>query len=48
MNDLSQLPLKYVSPFQVSIATSISRDKLTNLINLGLIKAKNALTRAPS
>jgi hypothetical protein len=40
MNDVSQLPLKYVSPYQVYIATSISRDKLANLINLGILKAK--------
>jgi hypothetical protein len=40
MNDIPQLPLKYASPFQVTIATAISRDKLTKLIHNGIIKAK--------
>jgi hypothetical protein len=39
MNDMS-VQLKYGSPFQVSMATSISKYKLTNLINAGVIKAK--------
>jgi hypothetical protein len=39
MNDMSVL-LKYGSPFQVSMATSISKYELTNLINAGVIKAK--------
>jgi hypothetical protein len=39
MNDMS-VHLKYGSPFQVTMATSISKYKLTNLINLGVIKAK--------
>jgi hypothetical protein len=40
MNDLSCLNLDYASPHQVVMATAISKDKLTNLINLGLIRAK--------
>jgi hypothetical protein len=40
MNDVAQLPLKYISPFQVTMATSISRYKLENLIRSGVIKAK--------
>jgi hypothetical protein len=42
---MSQFPLKYVSPHQVTLVTSISRDKLTNLINLGLIRAKRVDAR---
>jgi hypothetical protein len=40
MNDVTQIPLKYLSPFQVTMATSISRYKLENLIRSGAIKAK--------
>jgi hypothetical protein len=40
MNDVAQLPLKYISPFQVTMATSIFRHKLGNLIRSGAIKAK--------
>jgi hypothetical protein len=40
MNDMSQFPLEYGSPYQVSMATSISRFKLENLIKAGTIKAK--------
>jgi hypothetical protein len=40
INDMSQSPLKYGSPYQVTMATSISTYKLTNLINVGIIKAK--------
>ena len=40
MNDMANIPLKYGSPFQVTMATSISRNNLANLINLGVIKAK--------
>jgi hypothetical protein len=39
MNEIAG-ELKYGSPFQVTMATSISKHKLTNLINLGIIKAK--------
>jgi hypothetical protein len=40
INDMSQFPLQYASPYQVSMATSISRHKLENLIKAGIIKAK--------
>ena len=40
MNDMWQAPLKYGSPYQITMATSISKHKLTNLINLGVLKAK--------
>jgi hypothetical protein len=40
INDMSQFPLEYGSPYQVSMATSISRFKLENLIKAGVIKAK--------
>jgi hypothetical protein len=40
MNDMTHIALKYGSPFQITMATSISRHKLANLINLGVIKAK--------
>jgi hypothetical protein len=40
MNAMADLSLRYGSPFQVTMATSISKHKLTNLINLGVIKAK--------
>jgi hypothetical protein len=39
-NDMSQTPLKYGSLYQITMATSISKHKLTNLINLSIIKAK--------
>jgi hypothetical protein len=39
MNDMSQL-LKYVNPHEITMATAISKARLTNLINLGVIKAK--------
>jgi hypothetical protein len=44
MNDMAEV-LKYVSPHQVTMATAISKDKLTNLINLGVIKAKRVDAR---
>jgi hypothetical protein len=44
MNDVSEV-CKYISPRQITLATSISKDKLTNLINLGLIKAKRVDAR---
>jgi hypothetical protein len=37
---MSQAPLKYGSQYQITMATSISKYKLTDLINLGIIKAK--------
>jgi hypothetical protein len=40
MNDIAPLDLEYVSPFQISMATAISRYKLENLIKAGLVKAK--------
>jgi hypothetical protein len=40
LNDISQSPLKYASPYQVTMATSISRHKLENLIKAGIVKAK--------
>jgi hypothetical protein len=40
MNDMLQAPSKYGSPYQITMATSISKHKLTNLINLGVLKAK--------
>jgi hypothetical protein len=40
MNDVSQSMLQYGSPYQVSLATSISHHKLENLIKAGVIKAK--------
>jgi hypothetical protein len=40
MNDMSHGRLKYGSPYQITMATSISKHKLTNLINLGVLKAK--------
>jgi hypothetical protein len=40
MNGMSQVRLKYGSPYQITMATSISKHKLTNLINLGVLKAK--------
>ena len=40
MNDMAHIPLKYGSPFQITMATSISKHKLNNLINLGTIKTK--------
>ena len=40
MKDMSQTPLTYGSPYQITMATSISKHNLTNLINLGIVKAK--------
>ena len=45
MNDMSQASLKYGSPYQITMATSISTHKLTNLINLGTIQAKRIDTQ---
>jgi hypothetical protein len=40
MNDVLQFPLNYASPYQITMATAISRHKLENLIKPGVIKAK--------
>src|SRR5271166_2665518 len=40
MNDVSQFPLNYASPYQITMATAISRHRLEDLIKAGVIKAK--------
>jgi hypothetical protein len=44
MTDMSQLR-KYVSPHEITMATAISKDRLTTLSTLGVIKAKRVDAR---